>query len=964
MKKLVLVTYLMLFSIFSFSQKKTSVWYFGNNAGLDFKTGSPVAITDGALSTREGCATICDDFGNILFYTEGTIVWNKEHQIMENGTGLLGDFSASQSAIIIPKPNTINIYYIITVPSIYNSGTATLRYSVVDLSFNYGLGKITIKNEVILENVTEKLTAIKKANSIDYWFITHKRESAEFYTYSVTENGIDISNPIISEVGVVHSLPISNYVGYLKVSPKGSYIACALHGSAQLFELFNFNIQTGEISNPIDFNGHNGAYSLEFSPDESRLYFARENGQNEIFQVNLDLEQPIDIINSQTIIGYSPGNNIGALQLGPNDKIYISLDFSNYLGVINNPNELGTDCDYVQNGIYLNGRQARLGLPNFVSNFLEADFTYQPDCYGDTTRFYLQYSGSVDSVTWNFGDPLTGEENISKFENPSHVFSSTGEFSVKVIVYSGGSEYTLEKNVTISPAPFVDLGKDTAICSLSSILLNAGGGFNSYLWQDGSTDSVFLASQSGTYFVTVGNSCGIASDTINIEFNSAFDIDLGNDTSFCYGNFTLLSPGSNFYSYYWQDGSTDSVMIARTSGYYWVQVTDSAGCSATDSIYIDAFMDIDFSIGPDTSVICDGDYIFLHGPEGYDGYQWQDGSGLPDMIADTAGIYWLEVTDENSCAARDSMLLIVNIVPDGFLGNDTVMCKDGYFEIHAPPYFDKYAWNDGSGDSVLVAWETGDYWVYVEDSIGCSGIDTVSLALFMPPLINQSGDSLPCPGDSIVLSPGGNFLYYIWNTGSPDSAITVFEDGLYWVETGTNCGVFNDSIDIEFYSNNSFTLGPDTNICSDETITLFPGPGFISHSWSDGSNDSILVVDEKGVYYVAVFDGICVLTDSIKVEDCNELWVPNVFTPNGDNYNDYFFAVGENVDEFKMTIFNRWGQVLKVLNDIDEKWDGNHNGNTCPEAVYYWVVHYTEIGRDAYPVKKVLKGSVTLIREH
>ncbi len=962
MKKIALITYLILFSVSSFAQKKTSVWYFGDNAGLDFKSGTPVAITDGALSTREGCATICDDSGNILFYTEGTKVWDKNHQIMENGNGLLGDFSSTQSAIIIPKPGTSNIYYIITVPSIYNAGNAILRYSIVDLSYNSGLGKITVENEIILENVTEKLTAIKKINGIDYWFIVHTRESDNFYTYSVTESGIDINNPIISEVGVIHSEPISNYVGYLKASPKGNYIACALHGSAQLFELLNFDIQTGVISNPIDFIGHSGAYSLEFSPDENRLYFARENGQNEIFQVNLDLEQPIDIINSQTIIGYSPGYNIGAFQLGPDDKIYISFDFSQYLGVINEPNNLDTNCDFVQDGVYLAGRQGRLGLPNFVSNFFEANFTYEPDCEGDSTLFTLQYSGTYDSLTWDFGDPMTGENNISKVQNPYHVFSSAGEFIVKVVVYSGGGEYPIVKTIAISQAPSVELGNDTSFCAITSFLLKAGGGFSSYLWQDGSTDSVFLATEEGQYWVRVENPCGLDSDTINITAGPGLDIDLGNDTSFCYGKTIALSPGDGFYSYYWQDGSTDPVLLAGNTGYYWVQVTDSAGCAATDSIYIEALMDLDFSIGPDTSLICEGDYIFLHGPQGYDSYEWQDGSSFPDMIADTAGIYWLEVTDANSCAARDSALVIVNSIPDDLLGNDTLMCEDAFLDIHAPPNYENYAWSDGSSDSVLTVWETGDYWVYVEDSIGCAGTDTIYVARFRPPVISQSGDSLTCPGDSIVLSPGNGFISYYWSTGSGDSAITVFGDGQFWVQTTTSCGTFIDSTDVAFYSNRGFSLGPDTSICGQGGITLHPGPGFVSYLWSDGSSDSTLAVNGKGEYSVVVFDGNCSLSDSVSVEKCNMLWAPNVFTPNGDSYNDYFFAVGENVKEFQMTIFNRWGQVLKVLDDIDEKWDGSHNGQDCPDAVYYWVARYTEIDGDAELLKKEIKGSVTLIR--
>lgn len=546
--------------------------------------------------------------------------------------------------------------------------------------------------------------------------------------------------------------------------------------------------------------------------------------------------------------------------------------------------------------------------------------------------------------------------------NDTTVFIDFAMQSGMIYLLSSCSDTLDSLYVYVEQSINLSLGNDTLVCGGQAFYLNAGDGFDSYLWQDGSTNSTLLVTQTGNYWVQVENSCGFTTDTIHINFSSSFDINIGNDTSFCYGQSIKLSPGSEYYSYYWQDGSTDSLLFAGSSGYFWVQVTDSLGCTAIDSIYIDAFMDFGFSLGPDTSVICDGDYIFLHGPEGYESYEWQDGSGYLDFLADTNGIYWLEVTDENDCAARDSILLIVNKVPDDFLGNDTVMCEGDYFDIHAPSFYDKYLWQDGSTDSVFIAWQTGNYWVYVEDSIGCNGIDTISLSTFQPPILNHSNDTLICPDDSLLLSPGGGMLYYNWNTGSTDSSIFVSTKDNYWVEMGTNCGLFVDSIFIDIYSNPLFSLGPDTNICEGENIRLSAGTGFSSYLWSNGSEDSILIVVEKGIYSVMVEDFTCLISDTISINDCTLLWVPNVFTPNGDGYNDDFFAVSESVQEFKMIIFNRWGRVLKTLNNIEEKWDGSYNGNPCPDAVYYWKAEFNETNRESNKVLKVLQGSVTIIR--
>jgi len=182
MKKILTYLFSLVFLI-SYSQEEASNWYFGNNAGIKFNTdGSVTSLSNGQLATDEGCATISDVNGDLLFYTDGITVWNRLHQPMSNanaatGTGLFGDPSSTQSAIIIPKPDDPNIYYIFTVDTSVRDGDSDegFNYSIVDLSLNGGLGDITnlSKNTNLLEDSSEKISAVlKDCQTKSIWVIT------------------------------------------------------------------------------------------------------------------------------------------------------------------------------------------------------------------------------------------------------------------------------------------------------------------------------------------------------------------------------------------------------------------------------------------------------------------------------------------------------------------------------------------------------------------------------------------------------------------------------------------------------------------------------------------------------------------------------------------------------------------------------------------------------------------------
>ncbi len=462
MKKSLIILFLIIISIHSFAQKQTAFWYFGDLAGLDFNSGNPVALSDGMLATNEGCAAISNYNGNLLFYTDGSTVWNKDHEIMLNGENLNGNLSSTNSAIIIPKPDNIGIYYIFTVDDL--AGANGLQYSEVDMQLDGDLGGVTSNKNILLHTpTTEKVTAVKHQNDIDWWVLSHKFNSKDFVAYLVSSSGV--SSPIISNIGTTITGNTSNTVGAMKFSPNGRKVAIANSYENREVQLFDFNDLTGALSNPITLTGFNGitgnVYGVEFSLDSKLLYVTDFGGS--LYQYNLELATPTSIINSKLEIA----NNIsglGALQIAPNGKIYIAREFISYLSVIDDPNVLGTGCNYRDVGISLNNRRSKLGLPPFIQSYFWKEVTSENLCYGENTQFSI-VNPEVRQV-WDFDDPASGIiNNTSTLPNPVHAFTAPGTYAVKVesTNFLGESAITIT-NVIISESPVATSPTDLIMC--------------------------------------------------------------------------------------------------------------------------------------------------------------------------------------------------------------------------------------------------------------------------------------------------------------------------------------------------------------------------------------------------------------------------------------------------------------------------------------------------------------------
>jgi hypothetical protein len=245
-KVFVIVLHLIALSNWAYAQKEGVIWYFGNNAGLNFMTNPPTPLTDGQLSTNEGCLSISDGAGNLLFYSDGSSIWDRNHQLMPSIPigGLGGDNSSSQSGIVIPDPGNPNQYYVFTVDLL---ASGPIYWAKVDMTLNGGNGDIISSKNKLLDLPCEKIAAFGNCNTNEYWVVGHKFLTDSFFAWKVTSAGI--LPPVTTKIGTNIVGTTSATQGYLKFSPNGKKIAAAHALPINRVEIFDFDINTFQPNN-------------------------------------------------------------------------------------------------------------------------------------------------------------------------------------------------------------------------------------------------------------------------------------------------------------------------------------------------------------------------------------------------------------------------------------------------------------------------------------------------------------------------------------------------------------------------------------------------------------------------------------------------------------------------------------------------------------------------------------------
>tara|TARA_R100000697_G_scaffold94921_3_gene106829 strand:+ start:698 stop:3598 length:2901 start_codon:yes stop_codon:yes gene_type:complete len=405
-------------------------WFFGDNVRINFnptRSGGTEVILSGSLISQEGCASISDSNGEILFYTNGENVYDKNGGIMLNGDGLESSGTSTQSSIIVPLPTNNNQYYLFTTD--FNGNPNGFEYSIVDMNLNDGLGAVTTKNiKLIKSPLTEKVTATLDNDNQNYWVVTHTSGDTNFYSYKLTPSGLQ--SPVVTSIGTINDTAR----GYMKISPDGSKLISLLYDQ-QIIDIFDFNNTEGRPSNHLIISGvtyDNGPYGLEFSSDSSKFYVS-DGASDTITQYNLSYTSTTEIINNSITLPTISGASLGALQMGPDENIYIADANKPYLHRINYPNGEGLFCNLQIEEVNLtattSGITSQWGLPNSIPDY---DISCDRDIYitsrsQQSLEFKLavnNYNNIVEEKQLDFRGVVYRYDAINKeFITPVHEFT-------------------------------------------------------------------------------------------------------------------------------------------------------------------------------------------------------------------------------------------------------------------------------------------------------------------------------------------------------------------------------------------------------------------------------------------------------------------------------------------------------------------------------------------------------------
>ena len=551
--------------------------------------------------------------------------------------------------------------------------------------------------------------------------------------------------------------------------------------------------------------------------------------------------------------------------------------------------------------------------------------------------------------------------------------NSSGLFHLGILNQLGqSSEYGY-----FSSYSSLSLGSDRTICVEDAPLqLDAGSNGSSFLWNDGSTNRFLNATQSGEYSVQTTLYNCVLEDTIQVTILDP-QVDLGSDTAICQGQTVAFDVTQPFVTYEWNDGSTVPTYTTGLQETVWVEITDTFGCMNSDTvqvIYPIADLKGDTSICQGTSFILSSNVQ----PQFATSYTWNTGATGSSILISQSGQYWVDIIAEAGCISTDTITVQFQAPPVITISQDISLCSDDTTDISATiPNMRSILWSNGLVDTTQTISVTGMYIATLTDSVYCVVEDSVYVDFHPESYVELGNDMVICDGNPITLIPDVSSVgTFLWSDGSTDESLEIGTAGLYSVDIldGNGCAAF-DSIYVDVLTSLVPNLPSDTMVCQDIILRINAYQSTAeSYLWTGESafyeqndvTDSVFTITYPGIYTLEMMNECGGLTQylEVKKENCTcEPFIPNVFTPNEDGRNDEFQIFANcDIQEFKMEIYDRWGNRLFVADDWLNGWDGRARGQALSSGVYIYRIEYTAGDKNGNPITTTKHGSLTLVR--
>lgn len=870
----------MLFFIsFVFSQNETNYWYFGNNAGLNFSNGDIEVLSDGSIQTPAGCSSISDRDGNLLFYTNGQTVWNKNHQIMQNGTDLSGDIDGVQTSIIIPKPGDTSTYFVFyTRENTQTNPIYILRgvfYSEVKFDSSNPLGYVVDSRKdirLVSAPARARIAAVhsEAGDAIQVVCLTEPEPPpfgtpplnpvpTVFRIFTITN-----TTDIIPETGLIIEMEhiIQNF-GAMKISPNGKHIAIVENYSGNLMGMNYGRIYVYDFDNQnltIDFKMfHNTVpafgvaitpYGVEFSPDSKILYYT---GNNLVVKFPFSYVDTVEFVSYEIYQGPSPRS----IQLARNGKIYVSHGDENnsldYLSVINNP-EKYDGSSYQSLSVNLQTGASTQGLPVFIASHLRNRIiASDDDCVNTDFNFELDAYVPITSALWDFGDGTT-----STSLTPTHQFSESGIHKVSATIMIDNYPVTLYRDVEAYPLPSLDPNQTLQQCDV-----------------DNNPTSVFNLEN-------IGDKMNNPNPEYEYVFYHTMN-DAQND----------INPISNQLAYQNQTNPEE----------IFVKITSPFGCVSISSFFIETSYtelgqispvyacgnsnnEATFNIGFKIDEIRQE----LNIPQNFSiiAYpSFQDAqtklNPLDKYYTTSTTTIWIRIEDDNNnCNGIGSFQLIVNQGFELNIEDSYVICDTSLQPL-----------------TVLDGGANNDIWEW-----------------------RNSSGTIISTSRNFILTQEGTFSLTVYRTQngiqcSSQKQFVVTQSGeVQFNQILTD----NNEIYVSVIGNSTYEFSIDGN--------NFYGHGN-SYTFT-GISTGFHIVYVKDVYN-------CETPINQEIFLLN---FPRFFTPNGDGVNDYWgisSLVTRIFSKIEIVIYDRYGKIIKYMNFPKDAfgWDGTYNGKALP-ATDYW----------------------------